>query len=543
MTAFRIDQVTPGAGTAGQSRHDLIAGEVITLTATSPSGGGVTYTWEILDKVGSNATLSSGTGTSVTIGNAGAVTQPCAFLIRCTSNDAGTVDYIDRIASVRTATAGLRLPLFPETAPRSARLASYDADDSTDNAVYSDRAGLGASQQNWRGWAEWAYELTLAVEAGGGGGSSLIPRLVVDVNGTIDFGEAVYFQASAPLVADLPTITADDVAAGRQLLVALFFQTNPSGTVTLTPAAGSDQLGLIGSSGATLELSGSNQAVLLQALDMSALVSPPAIYLWGIVASYGVGGSGSGITDGDKGDVTVGSSGTVWTIDAGVVTLAKMTDIASDRIIGRDTAGAGVPEALTVGGGLEFTGSGGIQRSALTGDVTATAGSGTTTIANDAVTNAKAANMAEATVKGRAAGTGTGDPTDLTSTQLRAIIDGTPPGVETVSTTTYNVVAADAGKIKRFTHASGCAITVPSGLGSIFVGFIAVQGAGSCSVVPSSTTINGAGSTIVFSDAPATATLVPTGSADVFDLVGNIGSSGAGGLTQAQVLARAFGGS
>jgi hypothetical protein len=54
-----------------------------------------------------------------------------------------------------------------------------------------------------------------------------------------------------------------------------------------------------------------------------------------------------GVPDGDKGDITVSSSGTVWTIDAGVVTLAKMADLATARFIGRATAGTGVPEALT----------------------------------------------------------------------------------------------------------------------------------------------------------------------------------------------------
>jgi hypothetical protein len=58
--------------------------------------------------------------------------------------------------------------------------------------------------------------------------------------------------------------------------------------------------------------------------------------------------SGSGVADGDKGDITVSGGGTVWTVDPGAVTLAKMADISTATLIGRTTAGTGVPEALTV---------------------------------------------------------------------------------------------------------------------------------------------------------------------------------------------------
>lgn len=89
-----------------------------------------------------------------------------------------------------------------------------------------------------------------------------------------------------------------------------------------------------------------------------------------------------------------GSGGSA-TIADNAVTMAKLADLATDRLIGRDTTGTGDPEALTVGGGIEFTGSGGLQRSALTGDITATAGSNTTAIAAgvivDADVNASAA--------------------------------------------------------------------------------------------------------------------------------------------------------
>jgi hypothetical protein len=64
-----------------------------------------------------------------------------------------------------------------------------------------------------------------------------------------------------------------------------------------------------------------------------------------------------------------------------------------------------------------------VQRAALTGDVTAAQNSNATTIAASAVTNAKLADMAQSTVKGRAEGAGTGAPVDLTPTQVIAIVD------------------------------------------------------------------------------------------------------------------------
>lgn len=68
-------------------------------------------------------------------------------------------------------------------------------------------------------------------------------------------------------------------------------------------------------------------------------------------------------------------------VPSNTVAPAKLAISATDRLVGRDTASAGAGEELTVGNGLEFTGSGGIQRSALTGEVTASAGSNATTVA------------------------------------------------------------------------------------------------------------------------------------------------------------------
>jgi hypothetical protein len=176
----------------------------------------------------------------------------------------------------------------------------------------------------------------------------------------------------------------------------------------------------------------------------------------------------------DFGDFTVAAGSA--TIDAGVVTLAKMANLAQDQVIGRVTASTGVPETFTVTAAArtvlddtttaamlttlgaqpvdsDLTTIAGLT--ATTGNMILSAGSAwtsaapaavktalaiastdvsglgslatkstvaTTDITNNAVTNAKAAQMVQSTIKGRGAGS-TGDPQDLTATQATAILD------------------------------------------------------------------------------------------------------------------------
>lgn len=58
------------------------------------------------------------------------------------------------------------------------------------------------------------------------------------------------------------------------------------------------------------------------------------------------------VGDADYGDITVSSSGAVWTINANTVTYGQIQGMTTNRILGRTTASTGDIEELTVGTGL-----------------------------------------------------------------------------------------------------------------------------------------------------------------------------------------------
>ena len=125
-----------------------------------------------------------------------------------------------------------------------------------------------------------------------------------------------------------------------------------------------------------------------------------------------------------SGDVTSVGDG-AQTIAANAVTNAKAADMAVNTIKGRSTAGTGDPEDLTAAQVRTIInvadGANAYVHPNHSGDVTSV-GDGAQTIAANAVSNTKLADMAAQTIKGRTTA-GTGDPEDLTAAQVRTVIN------------------------------------------------------------------------------------------------------------------------
>lgn len=187
------------------------------------------------------------------------------------------------------------------------------------------------------------------------------------------------------------------------------------------------------------------------------------------------------------------------TISNAAITLAKMANLANGTIIGRNTAGTGVPEALAT----LPTGA----MPALTGDVTNSAGSLATTIATAAVSLAKMANIATASFIGRTTA-GTGVPEALTATQATALLNA-------CTSTLKGLVPAPPNNTTTFLRGD-CTFAAPAGSGTV-----TVVGAGN---LTSTALVTGGGSQALQTPS-ATSTLDSSGNAVFAGTVTAIGVS------------------
>ena len=97
------------------------------------------------------------------------------------------------------------------------------------------------------------------------------------------------------------------------------------------------------------------------ATTASFALSSPAVYDFGSFATptdVGGGGNFGIVTDGDKGDIIVTSSGSIWVIDNNIVTYSKIQNVTTSSVLlGRATSGAGNIEEIILGSGLTMSGS------------------------------------------------------------------------------------------------------------------------------------------------------------------------------------------
>ncbi len=199
--------------------------------------------------------------------------------------------------------------------------------------------------------------------------------------------------SSAVVAGDIPTLNQNTTGSAATLTTGRTFSLTGDGTgasaafngsanasIPLTLATVNSNVGSFGS--ATLV-----PVITVNAKGLVTAVSTTAV------------SGGGGVSDGDKGDISVTASGAIWTIDAGVVSNAKLGTVPTATFKGRITAATGAPEDMTA-----------TQATSLL-DVATTSVKGVMSAADktklDGIATGATANATDAALRDRATHTGT----------------------------------------------------------------------------------------------------------------------------------------
>lgn len=179
---------------------------------------------------------------------------------------------------------------------------------------------------------------------------------VTQVNATGGTGISV---SGSPITTS-GTLTITNTAPDQTVVLNSGTGISTSGTYpnfTITNSAPDQVVAITAGTGITKSGTYPNFTITNSAPDQTvSLTGGGTVTISGTYPNFTITGSASGLADGDKGDITVSSSGSVWTIDNQAVTYAKIQNVTDNRILGRSSGSAGSVQEITIGTGLSLSG-------------------------------------------------------------------------------------------------------------------------------------------------------------------------------------------